>query len=72
MSRGQLKELVDICKKVLDDHSLAEELLPTEEGFFFGSTDYDEYYYKDLEETVEMLEPLLEDEVGEYSYCSSW
>ena len=38
----QVEELVDNCNKVLDNHDLAEELLPTVCGFFFGSTDYDE------------------------------
>ena len=37
-----------ICDKVLDDNSLAEELLPTRSGFFFGSTDYDEWYFEDI------------------------
>ena len=49
-----------------------EELLPTQEGFFFGGTDYDESYIEDLKDTIKQLEPLLEDKDGEYEYCSSW
>ena len=36
-------------------HDLASELLPTQGGFFFGSTDYDEWYWKDVEATAETL-----------------
>ena len=56
-----------------EDTSLAEELLPTQAGFFFGGTSYDSYYLKDIEDTIEMLEPLLaEDDNVEYYYQSSW
>lgn len=67
---SQLKLLLDICKEVLEDHSKAEEVLPTQEGFFFGSTEYDEWYFKDLEKTVKMLEGLDFD--GDYIYEASW
>ena len=43
----QLQALVDTCKAILADHTLAAELLPTASGFFFGSTDYDDYYYEE-------------------------
>jgi hypothetical protein len=48
-----------------------ENILPTGEGFFFGSTDYDEVYLDDLKMTVEMIEPLLK-ENGEFYYTASW
>ena len=46
--------------KVLEDSSLAEELLPTQSGFFFGSTLYDESYVLDLKNTVEQINTILE------------
>lgn len=55
----KLEELLESCKKVLADHSLASSLLPAQSGFFFGSTDYDEYYFKDIEDTIEIIEPVL-------------
>ena len=67
---SQLKLLLDMCKEVLEDHSKAEEVLPTQSGFFFGSTEYDEWYFKDLEKTVKMLEGLDFD--GDYIYEASW
>ena len=74
VSREQLQELLDTCKKVVADHSLADELLPTQGGFFFGSTEYDEWYFTDLEETVTMLEQVLRDtpEGWSFAYQSSW
>lgn len=69
--RGDIvKELVDTCKKILADHSKAEELLPTQEGFFFGSTEYDEYYFADIEDIIKQLENLDFD--TDYIYEASW
>lgn len=45
--------------KVIIDTSIAEELLPTQEGFFFGSTDYDQWYMEDIEYTISQLEKIL-------------
>ena len=46
--------------RVIEDPSVAEELLPTESGFFFGSTNYDEWYYDDLERTVKGIDAIME------------
>jgi hypothetical protein len=59
--------------KVLKGPSTARELLPTQEGFFFGGTDYDEWYLKGIKHTKEVLEQALAEEAGgEYYYSSSW
>ena len=75
VSREQLQELVDICKQVLADMSKAEELLPSTTGFFFGATDYDDWYFGDLEYTVQRIEKILADpacaKMSLY-YQSSW
>lgn len=55
----QLKELLKLCREVLANHSKAAELLPTTNGFFFGSTEYDEYYFSDIENTADILEKTL-------------
>ncbi|MBM5783002.1 MAG: hypothetical protein FJ368_06265 [Pelagibacterales bacterium] len=70
----KLKELLKICKKVQADHSLAEELLPSKSGFFFGSTEYDEYYFEDISYTIDELEKILSEnnENANFYYCSSW
>lgn len=55
INKQDAKELLDRCEEVLKDHSKAEELLPTMEGFFFGPTDYDEYYFNDVERVKNSL-----------------
>lgn len=58
--------------KVIKDPSVAEELLPTASGFFFGSTEYNQYYIEDLKLTKQIVEEALADEEGQYYYASSW
>ena len=76
VSREQLQELVDICKQVLENPKKAKDLLPTRSGFFFGSTEYDEWYKQDLTYTVERLEKILADPAFDkgidFYYQSSW
>ena len=59
LHRSMINDLIDDIKKVSSDHSLAEKLLPTEDGFFFGSTEYDDWYYKDLQDAKTQLSQLL-------------
>jgi len=40
--REDLEQLKEVCINVIAVPEMAEELLPTGSGFFFGSTDYDE------------------------------
>lgn len=71
----KLFELRDVCIKVLNDHSLAKELLPTGSGFFFGSTDYDEYYFEDIKDTLLIINNIignLDAENYSFVYQSSW
>lgn len=49
IKREDVEELLSKCEEVLQDHSKGPELLPTMSGFFFGSIDYDDYYYEDVE-----------------------
>ena len=58
--KENLEELVDLCQRVLANHDLAPKLLPTQEGFFFGGTDYDEWYFKDLKSTIENVQPVID------------
>lgn len=74
VSIEQLEELRKICQMVLDNHALASEHLPTTSGFFFGSTEYDELYFQDLQSTVEIIDNALS-KIGDewtFTYQSSW
>ena len=74
VSRDQLQLLVDNCKLVLMQKEEAANLLPTQEGFFFGSYEYDEWYFKDIQDTIEQLERILNEYPHEwdFTYQSSW
>lgn len=75
VGREQLAELANICDEVLKDPGRASELLPTQSGFFFGGTDYDEWYQRNLTYTRDRLRELLarpELEGWEFQYHSSW
>ncbi|MFZ2992647.1 MAG: hypothetical protein WA061_02920 [Microgenomates group bacterium] len=58
--------------KVISNPEIADALLPTGEGFFFGGTGYDEWYIKDLEYTKELMEKALACKDGDFYYSSSW
>lgn len=80
----QLEELRSACQQILDtadadgiscDEDLARRLLPTQEGFFFGSQEYGRYYVQDLRDTVRQIDAVLSDPLNEYAdlyYRSSW
>lgn len=73
VSREVLEELREICRKVMDNQELAAELLPTASGFFFGSTDYDEWYYTDIQRTVDICNFCLSLPLEwSFEYQSSW
>lgn len=55
----ELKELKAVVDEVLADHSKASEKLPTRSGFFFGSTEYDEWYFKGLKYASGLFGKLL-------------
>ena len=78
VDRDKLVELMETCKRVVnnkDDLSIAEELLPTGSGFFFGDTDYEEYYFEGLLDTIEAIERILKNPAFDgmdFYYQSSW
>lgn len=76
----QLRELDKLCAEVVTSGSpeVAAEKLPCEEGFFFGGTDYDTYYFEQCRETMDALRRLLADiDSGklagwDFVYRASW
>jgi len=87
VSESDLEKLLEIINEILEIKTpvaremKAEELLPTDiEGCFFGSKEYDDWYYKDLEDTKKVLDKLFEyqatAEAGKcfdnFYYQSSW
>lgn len=77
VSVEQLKELRDLCANLLVNRNSAEarEKLPPQSGFFFGSTEIDEYYWHGLDDTVNQIDRVLaipSAELLDFSYHSSW
>lgn len=73
ISRENAQELVDLCKQAIRVKEEAPEILPTTSGFFFGSTEYDEWYFQDLQHTIDIFEPLLTSEYADsIHYQASW
>ena len=71
------------AKDTPEEEGAIEDLLPPTSGFFFGSTEIDEWYWKDLEDTKHLIGNILtemdEDEkrqnawIGiDYYYSASW
>lgn len=68
---------------VITNASVLAKLLPTQNGFFFGSTEYDKWYLQDIDYTIEQFgkiisehEKLVASGAKEYSisyeYLASW
>jgi hypothetical protein len=60
--------------QLMENSSVARELLPAQEGFFFGSYDYDEWYWHDLQSTVEQIDAALAHfgDGWDFQYHASW
>lgn len=71
--RQGMEDLRKICADVLANPSKALEVLPPQAGFFFGSTNVDEWYLQDLKYTYELLTRLLSNEkIDSFIYQASW
>ena len=78
---SELMKLLTLCEMIKSDNKLAKQLLPTQDGFFFGDINYGEFYFKNIDYTIEVLESIHiqnEKEVkakyynSEYYYQSIW
>ena len=73
VTHESIKKLLKECEEVKLNKNVSAEILPTSSGFFFGSTDYDEYYMKGIDYTIEVCEAILMLGIDEeLYYSSSW
>lgn len=72
VGKEELEELKSLCEEVINKPEIANEKLPTQSGFFFGSTEYDEFYFNDLQDTIEIIDKCLALDYDYFEYCSSW
>lgn len=77
VTRDHLKQLLEKITYVLYNRDEAPEELPTQGGFFFGATEYNDWYWEGLERTQKELSMLLKRTEGEedsiaFIYEASW
>ena len=73
VTKDKLTELLLVCEYVLSTRDTSQ--LQPQGGFFFGSTDIDEWYWTDLEGTVEQLQRVIDTtdwDKEKIIYQSSW
>lgn len=73
VSHEKLDELLNTCNEALA--SKDPKVLAPAEGFFFGSTDIDQYYWEEIKRTIKGLKAIKKhkdyDNLSFY-YSSSW
>ena len=73
VSRDKLLELKSACEAVHSNCTKAPEILPTQDGFFFGDTSYDEWYFQDIEQTIKIIDAALKlPNSWDFEYHASW
>ena len=74
MTKKDLQKLLENCEAVYHGNDSKKELLPMVEGFFFGSTNYDEFYTETTKDTIDICKKLIDeiDNNTEIFYQSSW
>lgn len=73
VTQEKLEQILNLLKSLTPEN--CDELLPTQSGFFFGGTEYDEYYWEDVSFSIETIQKLISetDFESEYLYYhSSW
>jgi hypothetical protein len=60
--------------KYVENSEVAQELLPTGAGFFFGNTDYNQWYIEDLQNTKKILAEAIKcaENGASIYYSASW
>ena len=75
--RENIQELRKICAEILEkrDDELSAELLPGMQGFFFGDSNVDSYFYETVQQmydAINKIESLKDFEDWYYTYSASW
>jgi len=73
---GEWSDIIEEGITILNQEEVSD-ILATKSGFFFGSTDYDQYYLTDIRYTYERIKEILSIDKKElrrwdFYYNSSW
>lgn len=76
VSMKHLDMLQKECEKAIANKEQASAILPTKKGCFFGSLEYDDYYFEDIKYTIELVKRvksfLKKNKEYECWYQASW
>lgn len=75
MGEREFSRILETLRKVDAKPILAPDLLPTGAGCFFGSTEYDEWYFQNVKDSIGVFEEALETyNLSDYDiyYQASW
>ena len=75
LTKENVEALIADCEKVIKNKSQAPTIMPTQSGYFFGCTDYDEVYFDEIESVKEQFENVLNEtdfEAQEIVYYEWW
>lgn len=70
-----LLSLYNLCLIVKKEPQTAKTILPTRGGFFFGDTEYGDWYMQDIDSTIEQIDKILKEtdfSTEALYYVSSW
>lgn len=75
LGKGYCEQILEVLKSVTEEN--AAEVLPTGSGCFFGSTEYDDWYFEDVKDAIELFEHIVsllstEHCIWEIYYEASW
>jgi len=83
--KEKLEELLNVCQTIITPtkgplpdvvrEALAEDLLPTVGGFFFGSTEYGDYYFSTINDAIKILQEIINTtnfDTEDIIYHASW
>ena len=75
LTKDDIKNLRRLCIDVMESPEDAQKILPTEGGFFFGNTVYNEWYFNGVKDTIGQLNYILGNvdfDTEAIFYVSSW
>ena len=77
LSKEDIEECIKVTDEVMHTSSMQriKEIFPTTQGFFFGSDDYDDWYFHDVKRVNDTLNVILENTDWENEvivYTESW
>jgi len=74
LTKESLIELRNTCQVVLLNPGKENDLLSPTPGFFFGSTEVDDWYLRNVKDTIEKLTTIIDQSADDaiFEYQASW